>query len=268
MTCRYVSRDSPRVLPGRHGDECPEVTWHPPMVWPDCIGCVPCSARHCGTCGRRHVEELTCPDCIGQAREDITTIAALNAKLLTEAVHRGIESEAAMLDGAVANVAAWRQRRTYGYRDHTERDRAGNQIWPDRLGEKAPLWVLGTWDLLVTEHYGHHRTQKVTVTTAAGYLRANLTELAQDPDFVFDDMARDVRECRAHLEAVLHDQARGDIANVDCFDCGGGLERKLLKDGFDDHWTCRICKRRYTYAEYNFALRARLEAEQSERIEA
>ena len=75
----------------------------------------------------------------------------------------------------------------------------------------------------------------------------------------FEDFARDVRRCRSHLENVLHDENQGDRANVGCFDCGGDLERRLTAGGFEDHWTCRRCRRRYTYAEYNFALRAALE---------
>jgi hypothetical protein len=41
-------------------------------------------------------------------------------------------------------------------------------------------------------------------------------------------------------------------AQAGCGQCDQG--------GFEDHWTCGGCKRRYTYAEYNFALRANLEA--------
>ena len=248
--CKWAGSDQPRELP--NGDSCPE--------------------RHCGTCGHRHVEQLTCPECVGQAREDIGEIVKLDAKMLTEAVHKGVESEAAMLDSAPADPSAWRQRRRYGYRDGAEvRTKDGGIV-----GENHPLWVLGTWDLLVTEHYGHHRTQRVTVERAAKYLGANLTDLAQDADFAFEDLARDVRQCRAHLEAVLHDQNLGDIANVGCFECGEKLERKVIDrkpatkkspevlGGFDDKWTCQGCRLTYTYAEYNFALRASLEDAQVE----
>ena len=45
-------------------------------------------------------------------------------------------------------------------------------------------------------------------------------------------------------------------AKMACSDCDQG--------GFEDVWTCQRCLRRYTYAEYNFALRANLEAQQQE----
>jgi len=235
--CKWAGSEQPRELP--NGDPCPQ--------------------RHCGTCGHRHVEQLTCASCVGEARTDLGDIVKLAGQLPEEAEERGINSEAAMLDGATADVGAWRQRRAYGYRDVTDRDKHGNLVFPDRLGENSPLWVLGTWDLLVTEHLGHKRTRRVTLERARDYLAANLTDLAQDPDFPFDELATDLRKCRGHLEDVLHDSRRGDIANVGCFDCGGDLERRLTKTGFDDHWTCQRCHRRYTYAEYNFALRASLE---------
>ena len=237
-TCKFAGRDQPREL--SNGDPCP----------------VP----HCGTCGHRHVDQLTCPSCIGDARTDLADIVRRAAQLPPEATAKGINSEAAMLDGATADVGAWRQRRSYGYRDVTDHDRDGNLVFPDRLGENSPLWVLGTWDLLVTEHYGHKRTKRITLERARDYLAANLTDLAQDADFPFADMAADFRRCRSHLEDVVHDERHGDFANVGCFECGGDLERRLTeKAGFEDHWTCQRCHRRYTYAEYNFALRASLE---------
>jgi hypothetical protein len=76
--------------------------------------------------------------------------------------------------------------------------------WLDHADdERHPLWVLGTWDMLITEHLGHTRTARVTVSGAAAYLAANLTDLARDADFGFGELAREVRECRAHVEEVL-----------------------------------------------------------------
>jgi hypothetical protein len=271
--CKWAGNDQPRVLPGRHGEECAAgVTETDPVsenrqdVDPgstealegaqiECAGCQPCTKRHCGTCGYRHVAVLTCPECVGEARENIDAIVTMSAALPDEAAERGATSEAAMLEGPTAEPAAWRQRRRYGYRDGAEvRTKAGGIV-----GEEHPLWTLGTWDLLVTEHYGHHRTARITLATAASYLKANLSDLAQDEDFAFDDLVRDLRRCRTHLEAVLHDQAQGDRAGVGCFECGKDLERRLVADGFEDVWTCKGCCRRYTYEQYNFALRASLE---------
>jgi len=257
MRCAWAGSEKPREL--ENGDPCPQ--------------------RHCGTCGHRHVEALTCAACVGEARTDLADIVRLAGDLPDEAEERGINSEAAMLDGATADVAAWRQRRTYGYRDVTDHDKHGNLVFPDRLGENSPLWVLGTWDLLVTEHYGHKRTKRITLERARDYLAANLSELAQDADFPFADMAEGLHRCRGHLEDVLHDSRFGDVANVGCFECGGDLERRLIDrkaatkktpavlGGFEDVWTCRKCSQRYTYAEYNFALRASLEDAKDGKVE-
>lgn len=245
MSCKWAGSDQPRVVSGRHDEDCDG---------DECAGCQPCTENHCGTCGMTHVgTDLNCAGCIGEARTNLAEIVDRAPRLPHEAVTKGVASEAFHLAGPTANPAAWQQRGRYGHK----------YAHDARLGENHPLWVLGTWDLAVTQHYGHHRTAAITVDSAADYLGRNLTDLAQDADFAFDALASDLRDCLSHIEAVLHDQAQGDRANVGCFECGRQLERKLVKDGFEDFWTCQGCRRRYTYAEYNFALRASLEDAES-----
>lgn len=214
--CRFIATDQPRML-RTHSRDCNAS---------GCEGCMPCVERHCATCGRRHVDGLRCASCVGDVRQDISQIAALTDRMLPEAMYRGVNSEAAHLEGPTADPNAWRQRRRYGYRDVVETKRSGETFRPDVIGEDHPLWVLGTWDLLVTEHYGHHRTQRVTVTTAASYLKANLTDLAQDREFPFEELAREVRQCRGHLEDVLRDGERYDKGAL-CPMCG---KAELVKD--------------------------------------
>jgi len=237
MNCKWAGSEQPRELP--NGDPCPQ--------------------RHCGTCGHRHVEALTCASCVGEARTDLADIVRMDSQMLTEAVHKGVESEAAMLEGAAANPEAWRQRRRHGFRPHPD----------DLLGENAPLWVLGTWDLLVTEHYGHKRTRRVTVNRAAKYLGANLTELAQDVDFAFEDLARDLRQCRAHLEAVLHDGEQVERSNVTCIEigCSANLERLYARTEDHDGWRCssQRCRAIYDHARYARALHEHLASEGADR---
>ncbi len=210
-SCRFIATDQPRML-RTHVRDCNAS---------GCEGCVPCKDAHCRHCGRVHVESgaLTCPGCVGDVRGDISQIVALHAKTLTEAVHRGINSEAAHLYGPTADPSAWRQRRRYGYRDVVETKPDGTRFRPDVIGEDHELWVLGTWDLLVTEHLDHHRTQRVTVKTAADYLRANLSDLAQDREFPFAELAREVSACRGHLEDVLRDGERDEQGGL-CPMCG------------------------------------------------
>jgi DNA-directed RNA polymerase subunit RPC12/RpoP len=154
---------------------------------------------------------------VGKVRTEIADIETMCQRLLTESTHKGVNSEAAMLNSKTANPEAWRQRRRYGYLDNLA----------DRLGEDHPMWVLGTWDLLVTEHLGHgHRTQQITVETAAAYIKANLTDLSRDAEFPFSELADDVHRCHAHLEDVLRDGER-DEKGAPCPACG---HRNLVKD--------------------------------------
>jgi hypothetical protein len=241
--CRFVATDQPRALRGQHEPGCPETSWRAPLSWIDCDGCAPCTRRHCGTCGHRHVEQLTCPVCVGEAREHLSAIRTNARHLLGEAVHRGVESEAAHLEGPAAQPEAWRQRRRHGFRPHED----------DVVGETHPLWVLGTWDLLVTEHYDHHRTGRVSVDSAAAYLAVNLSELAQDEDFAFEDLARDLRSCSGHLEDVLHDSAQADTG-APCMTCGVPLERTWGKLQAGDGWRCPRCRVTSTEEQYRFAV--------------
>ena len=101
----------------------------------------------------------------------------------------------------------------------------------------------------------------VTISEAVDYLDRQLTYAGGYPHVPFEDFAKDLRRCRTHIESVLHDQRQGDRANVGCFECKGDLERRIGKEGFEDFWTCSKCHRRYTQAEYNFALRAAIEGD-------
>lgn len=257
--CHTPTRNQPPVLEGWHHDTCPNTTWHPPLAWPGCPGCEPCPWDHCGTCRRRHVgnDQHTCIDCVRQARDDIDRIVELtNATILTdlyeattllddEAETRGVNSEAAHLAGPTAHPAAWRQRRRHGYRPHPD----------DVIGENHPLWVLGVQDLLVAEHYDHHRTGRPTVASTAAYLKANLTDLAQDDDFPFDDLAADVKACRSHLEQVLRADEQRDTG-APCMNCGTLLVRdwEVLDAKGAAGWSCPRCRQTSTEDQYRFAV--------------
>ena len=242
--CRWVNSEHPRML-RTHQRDCETA---------GCEGCEPCTGRHCGVCGVKHVDRLTCPSCVGTVREDLTLIESLAEKMLPEATHRGVNSEAAMLAGPAADVEAWRNRWMSA--------RAGRipAAWlEDCRDELHPLYVLGTWDMLITDHYDQDgRTQRITVESAVQYLGANLTDLAQDPEFAFEELAREVRACRGHMEDVLHDGERED-RGAPCPMCGAGA---LVKDHGkaieDDRWRCpkRNCGASYTEHDYRVKVEA------------
>jgi hypothetical protein len=179
--------------------------------------------------------------------------------LPTEVEHRGVNGEAMMLLGPSADPEAWRNRAMSAMRGRID---AG--YLDDCRDEQHPLWVLGTWEQLYREEFDHASDLTQTIERAGDYLERVMHRAAESEEVPFDDFARDVRGCRGHLEAVLADSNQGDPANIGCFECGSKIERRLTATGFEDHWTCRSCRRRYTYAEYNFALRASLEAAQGD----
>jgi ssDNA-binding Zn-finger/Zn-ribbon topoisomerase 1 len=71
-----------------------------------------------------------------------------------------------------------------------------------------------------------HRTQQVTLETAAAYIKTNLTDLARDDEFPFKELADDIRRCHEHLEDVLRDGDRPE-KGAPCPACGGP---DLVKD--------------------------------------
>ena len=59
--CRWNGSENPRVVKGRHDEDCPGG---------DCAGCQPCTEPHCRVCNRAHVEG-TCAECLAETREDL-----------------------------------------------------------------------------------------------------------------------------------------------------------------------------------------------------
>lgn len=245
--CRWAGSDRPRITKGRHDDNCPGEP---------CAGCQPCTEPHCRLCGNTHADG-TCPECLASTRADLHEIARDCDSLPSEVAHRGINGEAMVLLGPAADPEA---------RGHLEASVLAGRVPSDYLdvadGELHPLFILGTWDSVWRDALEHEEpTERLTLAASVDYLDRQMTYMSGFEHVAFEDFAKDLRKCRTHLASVLHDQERGVRANVPCFDCGSPLERQLGKAGFDDHWTCRgYCRRRYTIAEYNFALRASLEA--------
>lgn len=249
--CRWVASDQARVLSGRHDDGCEDES---------CRGCLPCPMDHCRVCGVEHAN--TCPGCLAEVRENFGEILELCEALPEDAVTRGVNADALALIGPTADPEAW---------GHVSASMASGRLPNDwRLiakdkpadDELHPLWVFGSWAMVYRDAFEHDEPiGRATIETEAGYLTRNLTYMGDFEHVPFEDFAKQIRDCVGHLKAVRHDQDHGERANVACFDCGGDLERKLGAAGFDDLWTCRGrgCGRRYTIAEYNFALRAALE---------
>lgn len=239
QTCRWNGSGNPRLLKTHANADCPST----------CEGCQPCEANHCGVCGRTHVgTELTCPACVGAVRDDLSSIRDMSTRLLREAIVAGVNSEAANLAGPVADPEAWSWRKAAarrGVADHvtvTEGDESTH-----------PAWVLGTWEMLIREHLVQPSDDLLSIESAGAYLDGHLTNLANDGEFAFEEMARDLRKCRVHLEDVLCEGEREERGEK-CHNCG---TKRLVKDygktpDSKVMWRCpgANCQQSYTEAEY------------------
>lgn len=246
-------RDGERyVLTGRHQTGCEG----------DCAGCVHCPDHcTCRTACPEHVgpTELTAPKCIGRTRDDLAMIVTLAALMLDEAVERGIDSEAANLAGPAADPEAWSWRKVAAKQGGS---------WHASLieddDEHHPLFVLGVWDMMLREDYGPDTTERITVTSTAGYLDHVLHRLANDREQDFPLFAGEVRRCRTHMEAVLHDSRLPEMG-APCPICTAltGRGPKLVKryvdedvTGASDEWRCSVCGNVWREADYRLRVSA------------
>jgi hypothetical protein len=226
------------MVRGRHGEEC---------AGEECRGCQPCTEPHCRVCGVTHAEDA-CPGCLAETREALTEIRRLCAALPTEAVHRGIESEAMNLLGPVADPEQT---------GHVAASVRVGRLPADWLeaadNELHPLLVLGTWAEAYLEAFDHPEPARITVESAASYLDRNLTYMAAEVDVPFEDFAKDLRQCRVHVERVLHDGEQVELSRVPCLKCGERLHHIYGTTEDTDHHHCSRCKRRYEQADYLLA---------------
>src|SRR5687768_10612164 len=238
--CRWVASNLPRAVPGRHLEECAEEL---------CKGCQPCTERHCRVCGRAHADG-TCAECMDETRSTLREIADLCNALPTEAAHRGIESEALMLLGPVADPEA---------RGHVEAAYLSGRLpegWIEAAhgkdcplltndactgcagGELHPMIVLGGWDAIWRDALEHDEpSERLTVTAAVDYLDRTMTYMGGYEHVPFEDFARDLRRCRGHLEAVLHDGEQVE-RGAPCWSCKRALVHVWGPRVIDDRWVC------------------------------
>lgn len=224
--CIWRGTDEPRAILGHHEPDCAD---------DDCRGCQECPNPHCRVCGRTHAEQ-TCAECVAATRDDLRTIAAMCDALPAEVIHRGIESEAMVLLGPVADPEAWGHidasvrvgRLPAGYIDAADNDRHA-------------LIVLGTWEMVWRDHLDQPTALKATLPRLVDYLDRQLHIMAAEPYVPFEDFARDLRGCRSHLEAVLHDGEQRDTG-APCMTCEIPLRREWGKLVTADGWRCPRCR--------------------------
>lgn len=237
--CRWVATDRPRVIVGRHLDPC---------QCDGLTGCEPCSRQHCLCCGRVHPDVLVCVGCLEAVRDDLRAIGDLSSGLPDEAIVKGVESEAMMLLGPAADPEAWRNQATSAMVG-----RLAAEYLADARDELHPLWVFATWEQIWRDFLQHDTDQPVTFAGSWAYLNTQLGYMADQPEPAFEEFARELRQCRSHLEDVLRDGIRED-RGAPCVQCGTRMVRVVTSQGAQDIYRCKPCRREVTADQYHYAV--------------
>lgn len=250
--CRFVSTTEPRVIPSRHLDPC--------ACDDRGLGCLACTETHCVICGRNHAK-AACVECLDATRTDLEAIAALCASLPEEAVDKGVQSEAMMLLGPSSDPEAWRNRATSAMVG-----RLDSSYLEDCRDEMHPLWVMGTWEQIWRDFLDHQTEQAVTWGSSYGYLDTQLGYMADQVEPPFEEFARELRGCRAHLENVLHAGIREERSQTPCVACETRLVKVFAELEPEDHWVCPKCRRTYSAEEHARAQHFHMEDERADRF--
>lgn len=277
MRCRYV--EGVGRLTGRHLRDCNT------SGCDGCEPCrdTHCGMGGCNR-HLREYEPLVCARCVGKVRDNLDRIVQLCTLAPVAAAETGrINTLAEVLAGPVPEKSSWNARHAYVTSGAACRCAQRQQVCPDTLplegptcdkspacehttcqrldgmrvcpnfltwidnadDELHPLWILGTWDMAVAEHLGHNRTLRVTVPSAAAYLKGHLTDLSRDEDFGFDQLAGEVRDTLRHIEDALALTVRS-TEGAPCFACRDAgrkparrMQLKFAGDGrTTDQWQC------------------------------
>lgn len=230
----------------------------------ECRGCTPCAGRHCSarkTC-TWHIDEaeVTCGRCIAGVRRDLQWIESLAALMLTAAIADGLESEAANLAGPAADAEAWSWRKIAA-----RQGKAWHVSLIEEDDEHHPARVTGTWARMVSEDYCHDMPPSAPLAWCVAYLDRQLYRVAQDGEQDFGLLRAELRKCRQHLEAVLHNDDRPE-RGAPCPAChdAGTEHSPRLQRVYAEHWQATddsldvwVCPRDRTHrwSEYDYRLR-------------
>lgn len=180
--------------------------------------------------------ELTCARCVGRTRTDIRQIVERSALMLPEALVSGVNSEAANMAGPGGDYSVFTARRNIDKRwimDNIHKSARGwcedtdctrrhfktddGDRWHKRGIENAmadlipdddpfhPYSVLTRWAQMLSEDYGTERPEVWTLSNAAAFLERILARVANDEEQDYPLLARELKKCRGHLEAVMRD---------------------------------------------------------------
>ena len=243
--CIWQGSDQPRAIKRRHEDDCEDE---------GCRGCLPCPGPHCIVCGIEHVDQRTCPECVGQAREDVFEIRKLwrnlprhalvggnNGKLEAAREIPGGEAMVLLIPGSHGKGATAAKRRGDDA-SHLEDERDSETMLPELC--------LVNWEEDWRRMLGNPPDPDVpaSLEDAATFLDEHLSWAAQEHD-AFDEFAREVRQQRAHIEDVLHAGERTETG-APCLEHNKPLVKVYGKTEADDRWVCPRCPEPVSLADY------------------
>lgn len=199
--------------------------------------------------------ELTCGRCLNAGRMDLRWLGALSALMPTQALGDGVASEAANLAGPATDPRSWAGRRlaqgrhltTWLLSSRITEQQATNAIANLEEDDKRHAErLVTTWARMIAEDYHHPLPERMTLVWCVDYLDRQLHRIAQDPEQDFPLLKRELKKCRQHLEAVLHNDDKAD-RGAPCSECvsnGEGVPRLVrhYADGYPheryDQWVC------------------------------
>lgn len=243
LTCKHAGRDEPRLVIGRHEDECAD---------DQCPGCQECTEIHCLVCGVEHlVHEQTCPNCITETRERLKTLYGLHKHLGSEARNgsqNGRLAAARPIPGGEATVlrSGGSHGRAVSFSEEYNllatnaglRTKDTSHKTDERHGEPLPtLQLIDQWEDVWRAQLGnplpeptvHWRAHAGSPTAGRNFLESakfmneHLSWAAQHTAS-FGEFVRDIVKQATILEDVLHDGIRLE-KGAPCFRCGTVLER-------------------------------------------
>lgn len=270
-TCRYV--EGLGYLTRAHFATCRDNT---------CDGCEPCPERHCkhrkGCTGHLAAGvPLTCPRCIRKVRRNLELVEQLTAFADHVVSTEHLDSEVTVLAGPAADPLRVSEVRRYvrghvqtmldrGRVDDVEALRILDSLPED--DPHHPYAVLGRWEMMLREDYDQPTRLKVTVSRSRAYLDGMLGTIAQDAEQDFPLFAREISECRKHLETTLS-LLRREERGAPCPLCPEDLEAepkvykpRLIRrydeadvSGANDLWLCPEVEEHWWYeADYRLKI--------------
>ena len=258
----YRDRDNGvRFTKNAHRIECAD---------PECRGCKVCpEPNHC-TAKRNcswHLDAgmLTCGRCLGGVRTDLRWVGDLSALVAVQAIADGVNSEAANLAGPAADpraIAEWQVARKSYLRAFEAQGKITEaqhlhalEALADDGDQHHPYAVLTRWQMMIAEDYGDDLPDRLTTLGALAYLDRRLYRIANDDEQDFGLLKSELKDCRRHLETVLHNDDRPD-RGVPCPTCrdegavvrlerhyahwceGESCQRYHFTDDSSDIWQC------------------------------